>query len=206
MKFRILLAVIIIAISGGLYLSAMEPPSPLAIGELAPDFKLRDLDGQEHQLSSFKGKYVVLEWTNYECPFVRKHYDTGNMQALQKKFTGEDVVWLSICSSAQGKQGHFSPEKWKELVVEKKANPTAILLDSEGVVGNLYMARTTPEMFIIDPQGKLVYMGAIDDKPGRDHEEIKTAVNYIEQAFAEIKAGKPLSMPVTRSYGCSVKY
>lgn len=206
MKLQIILVVLAIIVGGSFYLAAVETPSPLILGEAAPEFTLKDLDGKEHQLSSFKGKYVVLEWTNYECPFVKKHYDTGNMQALQAKHTGEDVIWLSICSSAEGKQGYFTADKWKELVSEKKAVPTAVLLDADGKVGGLYMARTTPEMFIIDPQGNLIYMGAIDDKSGRDHEEIKTALNYVDQALAEAKAGKPVSVPISRSYGCSVKY
>lgn len=207
MKIRIILAALLIAISGAFYLSAMQPPEPgPTLSEPAPDFTLKDIEGQEVELSSFKGKYVVLEWTNYECPFVKKHYNSGNMQALQKKFTEQGVVWLSINSSAPGKQGNFPPQKWQELVVEKKVAATKVLLDPDGKVGKRYMARTTPEMFVIDPDGKLLYMGAIDDKSGTDPEEIKSASNYVEAALNEAIAGKPVSTPITRSYGCSVKY
>lgn len=207
MKFRIILAVLLIAISGAFYLSAMQPAvAGPTLGEPAPDFVLTDLDGQEVALSSYKGKYVVLEWTNYECPFVKKHYNSGNMQSLQAKFTGEDVIWLSINSSAPGKQGNFPPEKWKEMLAEKKVAASKVLLDPDGKVGKLYLARTTPEMFVIDPQGNLIYMGAIDDKSGHDPAEIKTAKNFVQTALEEARAGKPVSTPITRSYGCSVKY
>lgn len=207
MKFRIILAALVIAISGAFYLSAMQPAvAGPTLGEPAPDFVLTDIDGQKIALSSFKGKYVVLEWTNYECPFVKKHYNSGNMQSLQAKFTGEDVIWLSINSSAPGKQGNFSPEKWKEMIAEKKVAASKVLLDPDGKVGKLYLARTTPEMFVIDPQGNLIYMGAIDDKSGHDPAEIKTAKNFVQTALEEARAGKPVSAPITRSYGCSVKY
>jgi len=157
-------------------------------------------------LASFKGKYVVLEWTNYDCPFVKKHYSSGNMQALQNKNIAEGVIWLTINSSAAGKQGNFPPEKWKELAAERKSAPSAILLDTDGKVGKLYMAKTTPEMFVIDPNGALLYMGAIDDKPTTNIEDVKTAINYVQNALDEAKAGKPVSVPISKSYGCSVKY
>ncbi|MFZ5951050.1 MAG: thioredoxin family protein [Candidatus Rifleibacteriota bacterium] len=207
MKIRALLASLVIMLGGVWILGAMEPPpAGLTLGEPAPNFTLKSIEGKDVELASFKGKYVVLEWTNYECPFVKKHYDSGNMQALQSKNISEGVIWLSINSSAEGKQGNFAPEKWKELAVEKKAAPTAILLDPDGKVGKLYMARTTPEMFVIDPEGNLLYMGAIDDKSGRDLEEVKTAKNHVQAALDEARAGKPVSVPITRSYGCSVKY
>lgn len=183
--------------------AAVEGPS---INNPAPDFKLSDITGNEVSLSSFKGNYVVLEWTNYECPFVIKHYSTGNMQALQEKNIAKGITWLTINSSAPGKQGHFPPEKWKELAAERNSSPTAILLDPDGKVGKLYMARTTPEMFLINPEGKIIYMGAIDDKSGRDPEEVKAATNYVQLAIDQALAGKPVETQVTRSYGCSVKY
>jgi peroxiredoxin len=176
------------------------------IGADAPDFTLNSIDKKAIELASFRGKYVVLEWTNYDCPFVIKHYSTGNMQALQDKNIANGVVWLTINSSAPGKQGNFSEEKWQELAAARKSSPTAILLDPDGKVGKLYMARTTPELFVINPEGKIVYMGAIDDKPSRDVADVKTAVNYVQMAIDQAIAGQAIETPVTRSYGCSVKY
>ncbi len=224
MKIRnllfVLLAVVLLAGPGLVAQGKEEVEKPIAavaqeaaddlsgpvLGELAPLFTLNDLDGQPVALEAFRGKYVVLEWTNYECPFVVKHYSSGNMQALQQKNMAEGVVWLVINSSAPGKQGHFEPAKWKELAAERKSTPTGILLDGDGKVGRLYMAKTTPEMFVIDPNGVLLYMGAIDDKPTRDLKDIETAVNYVQQALDEAKAGRPVSVPISKSYGCSVKY
>lgn len=177
-----------------------------ALGEPAPLFELNDLDGKPVSLASFKGKYVVLEWTNYDCPFVKKHYSTGNMQALQQKNIADGVIWLVINSSAAGKQGNYPPEKWKELAAERKSAPTAILLDPDGKVGKLYMAKTTPEMFVIDPEGKVLFMGAIDDRSTADVKDIEGAVNYVQLALDEARAGKPVSVPISKSYGCSVKY
>ncbi|HOI92677.1 MAG TPA: thioredoxin family protein [Candidatus Rifleibacterium sp.] len=177
-----------------------------ALGEPAPLFELNDLDGKPVSLASFKGKYVVLEWTNYDCPFVKKHYSTGNMQALQQKNIADGVIWLVINSSAAGKQGNYPPEKWKELAAERKSAPTAILLDADGKVGKLYMAKTTPEMFVIDPEGRVLFMGAIDDRSTADVKDVEGAVNYVQQALDEARAGKPVSVPISKSYGCSVKY
>ena len=177
-----------------------------ALGEPAPLFELNDLDGKPVSLASFKGKYVVLEWTNYDCPFVKKHYSTGNMQALQQKNIADGVIWLVINSSAAGKQGNYPPEKWKELAAERKSAPTAILLDADGKVGKLYMAKTTPEMFVIDPEGRVLFMGAIDDRATTDVKDIEGAVNYVQLALDEARAGKPVSVPISKSYGCSVKY
>jgi len=208
MKYIYLTLVIVLAlfIHNGLTAEEAAAPTGPVLGEAAPNFTLNDLDGKPVELASFKGKYVVLEWTNYDCPFVKKHYSSGNMQALQSKNTGEGVIWLAINSSAPGKQGNFPPEKWKELAAERKSAPTAILLDPDGKVGQLYMAKTTPEMFVIDTTGTLIYMGAIDDKPTTNIEDVKTAKNYVQQALDEAKALKPVSVPITRSYGCSVKY
>ncbi len=182
---------------------AVEGP---AIGYPAPDFTLPNLDGEEVTLSDFRGQYVVLEWINYDCPFVVKHYSTGNMQRLQNKYMEQGVAWLGICSSAPGKQGYFEPEKWKELAAERESTPTAILLDPEGNVGRAYRARTTPEMFVINPEGVLLYMGAIDDNPSRRHEDVETAKNYVEAALDAAMAGEEIETTVSRPYGCSVKY
>ena len=177
-----------------------------AVSAPAPDFSLTDANGQTQSLAAYKGKYVVLEWFNPECPFVRKHYGTGNMQALQKEMTGKGVVWLSIDSSAPGKQGHLTPEQALAFQKEENNSATAILLDSGGVVGRLYGAKTTPSLFVINPEGAVIYAGAIDDKRSTDPDDVKTAVNYVRQALNESMAGKPVSVAQTQSYGCSVKY
>lgn len=176
------------------------------VGEPAPDFSLTDVHGKTHALADFKGKYVVLEWTNFGCPFVQKHYGSGNMQALQKTYTGKGVVWLSLCSSAPGKQGNMSADEWKKVEQEKDAAATAVLPDPEGKVGHLYDATNTPDMFVVDPSGKLIYRGAIDNRPTPDAADIKGATNYISAALDEAMAGKPVSEPTTKPYGCGVKY
>ena len=178
----------------------------VVVGQTAPNFSLIDTKGQVRQLNDFKGQYVVLEWFNHDCPFVKKHYGSGNMQSLQKEYTAKGVAWLSINSSAAGKQGHYSSTEMDQLTVEKAAAPTAVLLDSDGKVGHLYNAQTTPHMFIIDPQGVLLYQGAIDDTPSADPGDIVGAHNYVKAALDEALAGKPVSVAATKSYGCSVKY
>lgn len=175
-------------------------------GEAAPDFSLTDTGGKSRGLSEFKGKYVVLEWLNHDCPFVQKHYGSGNMQSLQKEFAAKSVIWLSINSSAAGEQGHFPPEKVDELTRQKGASPTAVLLDTDGKVGHRYGARTTPHMYIINPDGVLIYQGAIDDKASTDPEDIPDSKNYVRAALSEAMAGQPVTIPTTKSYGCSVKY
>jgi len=176
------------------------------IGQPAPDFTAIDSRGVSHALGDYRGKIVVLEWTNHQCPFVGKHYGTGNMQALQQDATGAGVTWLSVISSAPGDQGYVSDAEANALTAQRKAAPTAVLLDPQGVVGRLYDARTTPHMYIIDATGTLVYMGGIDDKPSTRHADVKTATHYVRVALDEIRNGKPVSRPVTRPYGCSVKY
>lgn len=176
------------------------------VGKPAPAFSLKDASGTEKNLSDYKGKYVVLEWVNFGCPFVRKHYDTQNMQNLQKELTDKGVVWLSICSSAPGKQGYVEPSEVAATVKKEGSNATAYLIDSDGKVGKLYEARTTPEMYIINPEGTLIYSGAIDDKPTPDKSTVEGAVNYVKTAIAEAQAGKPVSKASTKPYGCSVKY
>jgi hypothetical protein len=177
-----------------------------AIGKPAPDFTLTDTRGGTNTLSSFAGKYVVLEWTSFDCPFVKKHYGSGNMQNLQKTYTAKGVIWLSINSSAPGKQGNYPPEKWNEMIKEKGSAATAVLLDPDGKVGRLYGAKTTPHLFIVNPAGTLIYMGAIDDKPSFSPEDVKIAKNYVQMALDAAMAGQPVETSATQSYGCSVKY
>lgn len=176
------------------------------VGQPAPEFTLTDSNGQAHKLSDFRGKFVVLEWLNHGCPFVVKHYASGNMQKLQKEYAGKDVVWLSIVSSAPGKQGHMTPEETNKAKQDKGSAATAILLDEDGTVGRLYNAKVTPELFIVNPEGVLIYAGAIDDKKSTDTADVAGAKNYVKQALDEALAGKPVSEPTTTAYGCSVKY
>ncbi|HET6349928.1 MAG TPA: thioredoxin family protein [Candidatus Krumholzibacteria bacterium] len=177
-----------------------------AIDKPAPDFKLTGIDGKEYALSAFKGKYVVLEWNNLDCPFVKKHYGSGNMQALQKKYTEKGVVWLTICSSAAGKQGYYDPAALQEMTKERKVASTAYLRDPDGTVGREYGAKTTPDMFVINPEGVLIYAGAIDNKPSTDPRDIATADNYVSACLDASMAGKPVATKSTVSYGCGVKY
>ncbi|OGR87725.1 MAG: alkyl hydroperoxide reductase [Elusimicrobia bacterium RIFCSPLOWO2_01_FULL_60_11] len=176
------------------------------IGNPAPEFTLSDLSGKARALSEFKGKFVVLEWTNPECPFVKKHYGSGNMQGLQKAWTGKDVVWLTLCSSAEGKQGFYGAEEWKKLQKDRGAAPTATLLDPDGKAGKAYGAKTTPHMFVVNPMGMLIYKGAIDDKRSADPGDVKDAKNFVDMALTQSMAGEPVRFSSTQSYGCSVKY
>jgi peroxiredoxin len=172
----------------------------------APDFTATDSRGQTQALDKYHGKYVVLEWHNQGCPYTRKHYVSGNMQALQKQWTGKGVVWFTVISSAPGAQGYVTPSQENAYLAEMHAAPTAALLDPEGKIGRLFNAKTTPDMYVIDPQGKLIYTGAIDDRPTPDASDIQGAHNYVSDALTEAMAGKPVATPYTRSYGCSVKY
>jgi len=173
-------------------------------GSAAPEFTLVDTNGEAHSLSDFAGSYVVLEWLNHGCPFVVRHYKSGNMQGLQKQYTDEDVVWLSIVSSAPGKQGYYSPAEANEITKDLGAAPTAVLLDETGKVGRAYSAKTTPHMFVINPEGVLIYQGAIDDSPrGGDPAEVS---NYVSAALDASMAGDEIANDTTRPYGCSVKY
>jgi peroxiredoxin len=176
------------------------------IGKSAPNFTLPDTAGKKVSLAQFKGKYVVLEWYNPDCPFVGKHYKSGNMQSLQKKFTSKGVVWITIDSSAPGEEGNYPPEQLNAISVRDGAARTALLVDSDGLVGRLYGAKTTPDMYIINPVGILVYKGAIDDKRSTDLGDVKTATNYVKAALEEAMTGRPVSTVSTRPYGCSVKY
>lgn len=196
-------------VAGGCDAENPPPPSPHpapAIGQAAPEFKAVDTYGKAHSLSQYRGKWVVLEWLNHGCPYVRKHYNNNVMQALQKKYADKGVVWLSIVSSAPGKQGHYSNDEANELTKEKGAAPHAVLVDETGTVGGLYRAITTPHMFVINPQGTLVYMGGIDDKPTARAADLKGARPHVDIALQEAMAGKPVSVPTSQPYGCNVKY
>ena len=178
----------------------------VSVGKAAPDFTGVDSNGNKHSLSDFKGKTVVLEWTNHDCPYVKKHYNSGNMQQLQKNATDNGVVWLSIISSKPGKQGHVSGKQANELTQSRNAAPTAVILDETSEIGRLYGAKTTPHMYIIDKTGQLVYMGGIDSIPSSNESDIAKANNYVTAALDAMAAGKPVKDSVTRPYGCSVKY
>jgi peroxiredoxin len=188
-----------------LFLSA-QLQAAAKIDATAPDFTLTGSRNQTVSLSDYKGKLVVLEWTNHECPFVRKHYESGNMQKLQRDYTAKDVIWLSIVSSAPGKQGHVTGDQAEELTKSRGAAPTAVLLDPAGTAGQAYGAKTTPHMYIIDKEGVLRYAGGIDSIKSTDQADIKTARNYVAQSLDELLAGKAVSEPATAPYGCGVKY
>jgi hypothetical protein len=176
------------------------------IGAPAPAFSLPDTYGSQHSLSDYAGKWVVLEWLNYGCPFVQKHYRSGNMQRLQEDYGAQGVVWFSIVSSAPGKQGYYEAEEMNARNAEHGNKAAAVLLDPEGTVGMAYGAKTTPQMYVIDPNGVLLYNGAIDDRPSSRLSDIEGATNYLIQALTEAMAGRPVSVPTTQPYGCSVKY
>jgi len=180
--------------------AAVEP------GQEAPEFTLTDSKGTSHKLSDFRGKLVVLEWLNHECPFVKKHYSGGDMQKLQQEYTAKGVVWLSIISSAPGKQGHRTGPQAEADTSDKKAAPTAVLLDPSGEVGKKYDAKTTPEMFVLDKEGKVLYAGAIDSIKSTDSADVAKAENHVRAALDAALAGKPVPTPQTKPYGCSVKY
>lgn len=192
--------------TAALALAVALPVSAAKVNEAAPDFSVADSNGKTHKLSDFKGKWVVLEWHNQGCPYVKKHYNSGNMQKLQKEWTAKGVVWLTVISSAQGQQGYVTPAQANAYVAEQKAAPTAVLLDAAGTMGMAYGAKTTPQMYVISPDGKLLYNGAIDDKPTSDVSDVPTASNFLNAALNEAMAGKAVSMPTTKPYGCSVKY
>lgn len=174
-------------------------------GDAAPAFTLADVEGKAHSLADHAGKIVVLEWTNYECPFVKKHYDSKNMQKLQKTYTDKGVVWLSVCSSAAGKQGNFTQDVWRERMA-KGGVSTPVLLDPDGAVGKAYGAKTTPHMFVVDAAGKIAYAGAIDDNPSFDPKTIEGARNFVAAALDALLQGKPVEAASSKPYGCSVKY
>lgn len=176
------------------------------VDSTAPDFTLKGADGKTYSLSDFKGKHVVLEWVNFGCPFVRKHYDSGNMQSLQTTYTDSGVVWLSIASSAKGKQGYYEGEALTTQIEKEKSAATAYLIDESGTVGRLYGARTTPHMYVVDPAGTLVYAGGIDNIKSANPADIPKATNYVSEALDCCLAGEPVAQKTSAPYGCSVKY
>jgi hypothetical protein len=182
------------------------PAFAVAPGSPAPDFKGTDSNGVQHTLSQYRGKYVVLEWANQGCPYDRKHYLSGNMENLQKEWTAKGVIWLSVISSAPGEQGYVTPSQENAYLQGVHAAPTAALLDPTSTIARLYEAKTTPHMFVIDPTGKLIYQGAIDNKPTTNLADLKGAQNYLNDALNASMAGKPIAVESTRPYGCSVKY
>lgn len=203
-KLILLFASLAIGFSGACApAAAVAPP-----GAKAPTFELPDTHGKKHTLAQYKGKFVVLEWLNHGCPFVKGHYDIGNMQALQREFTAKGVVWLSVNSSAVGKQGHYPPTEANAITRAKNAAPTAVLLDGDGRVGRAYGAKTTPHMFVIGPGGEVLYNGAIDDNRSarKNQADVASAKNYVRLALASAMEGKPVEVPTTSPYGCSVKY
>jgi len=201
MRVRILLATaFLVAFPGALGAQAPE------IGKPAPAFTLPDTHGQQHSLSQYSGKWVVLEWLNYDCPYVKKHYASRNIPGQQQKWRDQGVVWLAIVSSSPGTQGYFEPEQMNARTASDGSKAAAVLLDPPGTVGHAYDARTTPHMFVIDPQGVLRYMGGIDDIASARVEDLQTAKQLVDQALTELFAGKPVSVPTSRPYGCSVKY
>jgi len=176
------------------------------VNEPAPDFTATDSNGNVHKLSEYRGKFVVLEWTNRGCPYTQKHYNSGNMQRLQKEWTSKGVIWLTVVSSAPGKQGYVTGTEENAYLKQVNAAPTAVLLDPTGQLGHLYDAKTTPHIFIINPQGTLIYNGAIDDRPTTDLADVNGAKNYVTAALDEATSGKPVSLATSSPYGCSVKY
>jgi len=182
---------------------AMAQATP---GQPAPAFTLTDLAGKTVQLAQFRGRYVVLEWTNPSCPFVQKHYVSGNMQSLQKRYTAAGVAWLVINSTAASHPEFVQPAQQAAWLGKQGAAPTVAMLDPDGKVGRAYGARTTPHMYVIDPEGRLIYAGAIDDKRSANPADVKTARNFVAQALDEAHAGRPVSTASTPAYGCSVKY
>ena len=197
---------LLIALVSGLAATALFAADSPAVGTTAPDFSVTDSKGKTQTVSQYKGKYVVLEWFNPDCPFVKKHYGSGNMQKLQEEFTGKGVVWLSIDSSAPGLEGHLTPEQANQKLTELKTKQTALLLDPDGKAGRTYGAKNTPHMFVINPEGKIIYEGAIDSKATPNPADIASSTNYVKVALDESLGGKTVTTPSSRPYGCSVKY
>jgi peroxiredoxin len=197
--------------AASLFASSLAFAAPAALanvaaGAAAPDFTLTDIQGKPHKLSAYKGKHVVLEWFNSECPFVQKHYESGNMQSLQKKYADKGVVWLTINSTSNDSGNYRTPAQSQDIVRSWKMAPAGLMLDVDGKVGQAYGARTTPQMWVIDPSGKVVYAGGIDDKATFRTADVKDAKNYVAAALDESLAGKAVSTPAAAPYGCSVKY
>jgi peroxiredoxin len=196
----------LLAAVAAMVLGASLVNAAVSVGQAAPDFKVKDTNGKEQSLAAYKGKFVVLEWTNPGCPFVQKHYDTANMPAVQKAAESKGAVWLTVSSTAKDQGDYRQPAELAAWLKEKGAKPTAVLMDDDGKIGHAYGARTTPHMFVIDPQGKLVYAGAIDSKPTARKDDVKGATNYVASALDEAMAGKAISKASSEPYGCSIKY
>jgi peroxiredoxin len=201
MKTKLLTALLTLAASTALF--AADSP---AVGTTAPDFSLTDSKGKTQSVSQYKGKYVVLEWFNPDCPFVKKHYGSGNMQKLQEEFAAKGVTWLTIDSSAPGLEGSLTAEQAEKKIAEWKTKQTALVLDPDGKAGRSYGAKNTPHMFVINPEGKIIYEGAIDSKATPNPSDIAGSTNYVKVALEESMAGKTVSNANTKPYGCSVKY
>src|SRR5436190_4212513 len=196
---------LLLGLAAAAVIAAPAAAAPV-LNQPAPAFTVADADGKSRSLAEFRGKTVVLEWTNNGCPYVQKHYNSGHMQGLQREATAEGVVWLTIISSAPGFQCYLTPPQAKAWKAKAGAHSSDVLLDPKGTVGRAYAARTTPHMFVIDRTGKLVYMGGIDDQATTDPDSLKTAKNYVTAALADVQAGRPVATAVTRPYGCSVQY
>lgn len=189
-----------------LLFAALPAHAVVTPGQQAPEIEATDVNGQPFKLSDQKGKIVVLEWTNSECPYVVKHYETGNMQKTQEAATGKGIVWVSINSAAAGRQGHVDAEGAKKIIAEKSSKATTYITDDSGAIGHAYGAQTTPHMFVIDAEGKIAYAGAIDSDPSPRHESVQTATNYVLAALGDLEAGNPVATPTSQPYGCAVKY
>jgi peroxiredoxin len=196
----------VVAAVGVATLIATPPAEAVQSGAAAPGFTAVDQAGRTRSLDEFAGQTVVLEWTNDRCPYVRKHYETGNMQTLQREAAMQGVVWLTIVSSAPGKQGHVSGAQAQALTTSRNAAPAVVLLDPSGAVGRLYGARTTPHMYVIAPDRKLVFQGGIDDRNSADHATVQGARNYVREALAAVRAGRAPAVAAAAPYGCSIKY
>jgi peroxiredoxin len=199
MMKKLLLSASVILFTAGSAIAA-------TVGEPAPAFTATDTKGVEHSLSDFESRTVVLEWHNPECPYVVKHYESGNMQELQAEATAQNIVWITVNSGAEGKQGHMTAEQANATIEEAGSNATAYIIDAEGTIGEAYDAKTTPHMYVIDPEGTLVYQGAIDDDPSFKQDGIATATNYVRAAWQAVAAGETVETGTTQPYGCSVKY
>jgi hypothetical protein len=199
-------AVVAVGLGAAVLFNSGPAVASIATGAQAPAFSVQDADGATRTLAEFQGRMVILEWTNHGCPYVRKHYDSGNMQTLQQEAAADGIVWLQVISSAPGEQGHLDGAGARARVQTDNAHPTATLLDPTGVMGRAYGARNTPQMFIISPQGVVLYQGAIDDRPSARPATLEGANNYVRAALADIEAGRPVQIAETTPYGCSVKY
>jgi hypothetical protein len=206
MKKNIFLVTLLITALAAINMTTNDVRNGATVGERAPSFEVTDAYGNLHSISDYEGQFIILEWLNHDCPFVRKHYDGGNMQRLQEKYTEQGVIWLSVISSVPGTQGYLEPEDAQEITQEKNASPTAVLLDTDSVMGRAYDARVTPHMYIISPEGTLLYNGAIDDKPTARPRDLDGAFNYIETAMTNAMNGEEIEIKTNTPYGCTVKY